>query len=104
MFDELSVRNVFPKFAEDAEVMKNFQDEYPKNRFPDRNYFWTVLNTVHPEYVAEIVAHANAQRFTAKGEAQEHEVIGISEEWWEALNKLPYFSRKFFQKSNSLRF
>ena len=35
------------------------QDEYPKDRLPDRTYFMTVLNTVHPEYVSKMIAHAN---------------------------------------------
>ncbi len=35
-YDELSVRNIFPKFIDDPSVMKYLQDEYPKDRFPDR--------------------------------------------------------------------
>ena len=54
-FDELSVRNLYPRFKEDKSVMKYMQDEYPKQRFPDRAYFFTVLNTVKPEYVKHIV-------------------------------------------------
>ena len=66
-YDELGVKHVFPKFKHDPEVMKYLQDEYPKDRFPDRTYFYTVLNTVHPEYVGDMIAHANSQRFAADG-------------------------------------
>ena len=58
-YDELSVRNIFPKFQSDPLVMQYLQDEYPKDRFPDREYFFTVLNTVHPEYVRKMIEHAN---------------------------------------------
>ena len=40
-FDELSVRNIFPKFKSDPDVMQYLQDNYPKNRIPDRTYFYT---------------------------------------------------------------
>ena len=50
-YDELSVKNIFPKFKRDPKVMQYLQDEYPANRYPDRDYFFTVLNTVHPDHV-----------------------------------------------------
>ena len=67
-FDELSVKSLYPKFKSDPVVMKYLQDEYPNQRFPDRNYFFTVLNTVKPEYVKHIVEKANEFRNTAKNE------------------------------------
>ena len=62
-FDELGVNNIFPKFKSDPDVMLYLQDDYPKNKYPDRTYFYTVLNTVHPEYVSNMIAHANKSRF-----------------------------------------
>ncbi len=103
-YDELSVRNIFPKFIDDPLVMMYLQDEYPKDRFPDRQYFFTVLNTVHPDYVRNIIDHANSQRFSAQGQASETQRVAVSDEWWEELNRLPYFSRKYLSKSNSCRF
>ena len=94
-YDELSVRNIFPKFQSDPEVMKYLQDAYPKGRYPDREYFFTVLNTVHPEYVREMIEHANRQRFAADGQANERKTVGVSEEWWENLIKMPFTSRKY---------
>ena len=67
-YDELSVKNIFPKFKRDAEVMQYLMDEYPANRLPDRDYFFTVLNTVHPEHVRKMIEHAQAQRFSAQGQ------------------------------------
>ncbi len=84
--------------------MVYLQDEYPKDRYPDRQYFFTVLNTVYPEFVSDAIAHANAERFSAQGERGQTERVLISEEWWDNLNKLPYFSRKYITESSSCRF
>ena len=62
-FDELSVKNLFPKFKEDADVMSYLPDRLPSGKLPDRTYFFNVLNTVRPEYVKEMVEHANKLRF-----------------------------------------
>ena len=70
MYDELSVKNVYPKFKNDTQVMQFLQDTYPRDRLPDRTYFFTVLNTMHPNYVSKMIAHANEQRFSSKGEAK----------------------------------
>ena len=53
-----------------------------------------MLNTVHPEYLAKIMAHANEQRMTAAGEANQSESIRITEYWQEQLKAMPYLSRK----------
>ena len=67
-YDELGVNNIWPKFKRDEQFMKHFQDEYAKNRLPDRTYFYTVLNTLYPEYVKKLIAHAQEARFSAQGE------------------------------------
>ena len=70
-YDELGVRHIFENFSDDSEVMKYLMDEYPKGRYPDRQYFYTILNTVHPDYVKAMVEHANKARFAANGQLQE---------------------------------
>ena len=40
-------------------MMIYFPDIYPKNKGPPRTYFFNVLNTVHPEYLQQCLAHAN---------------------------------------------
>ena len=64
-YDELAVKTIFPKFKRDPEVMKYLQDTYPKDRYPDREYFYTVLNTVYPEHVKNMIQHAQKERFSA---------------------------------------
>ena len=46
-------------FAKDAEMMQFFPDTYPKGKGPPRKYFFDVLNTIHPDYLAQVMTHAN---------------------------------------------
>ena len=55
----MSVKNLFPKFEQDDKVMQYMPDSLPKGKFPDRRYFFNVLNTVHYEKTQEMIAHAN---------------------------------------------
>ena len=45
-YDELSVRQLWPQFAGDADVTKYFPDEFPQGKGPPREYFFNVINTV----------------------------------------------------------
>ena len=47
--------------------MKYLPDKYPQNKGPPREYFMNVLNTVYPEYLAQVMSHANQQRMTVAG-------------------------------------
>ena len=69
-FDELSVKNLWPKLQKADDFMKFFPDKLPKNRLPDRTYFFNILNTISPEYVAHLIEHANLQRHSIAGEAR----------------------------------
>ena len=50
-YDELSVKNIYPMYAKDAEMMAYFPDRYPKSKCAPRTYFFNVLNTIHPDYL-----------------------------------------------------
>ena len=95
-YDELSVKSIYPMFKKDAQMMKYFPDIYPKGKGPPRDYFFNILNTIHPDYLQQIMGHAAKQRMTAEGEAQQKEVIKISEYWTEQLASMPYLSCKCF--------
>ena len=62
-FDELSVKNIFPKFQQDPAVMRFLPNRLPKGKLPEREYFFNVLNTVNPEYTQSMIDHANKLRF-----------------------------------------
>ena len=54
-YDELSVNILYPKFKDDRRFMAYFPDKLPKGRWPDRKYFYNVMNTLYPEYTQSLV-------------------------------------------------
>ena len=65
LYDELSVTKFFPMFQGDEEVMRYLPDPTPDKRLPDRTYFFNVMNTLKPEYMQNIIEHANNLRMSA---------------------------------------
>ena len=80
---------------EDAAFNVYFQDTYAEEKGPCWEYFFNILNTVYPEYLSKIMAHAAKMRFTAEGEDAKRHAIKATDEWYEALNNLPFKSSKF---------
>ena len=93
-YEELAVKNIFPRVKDEPEVMVYLPDKLPKSKLPDRQYFFNVLNTVRQEYVTELIAHANRQRFSADRPDIEMETISVHENWWAELTSLPFVSCK----------
>ena len=93
-YDELAVKHLYPQFKKDADMMCYFPDKYPLGKGPPREYFFNVLNTVHPQYLEQVLAHANKQRHTASGEDMKKESIKISQYWDEQLKAMPYLTCK----------
>jgi hypothetical protein len=58
-FDELSVKNFWPRIQGNQRVMRFFPDKLPKGRQPDHEYFWNVYNTLEEPYVRQLLTHAN---------------------------------------------
>ena len=91
-FDELSVANLQEKMKVDAEFMQYFPDSLPKGKLHDRSFFFNILMTVKPEYVQAMVEHANKQRFGCIQPDTIADTIEVTNEWWNALNAMPFFS------------
>ena len=94
-YDELSVKNLWPKLAKDDEFIQYFPDKYPAGKGPPRQYFFDILNTIHPEYLEQVLQHANKQRMAADGANNQRDSIQISKFWEEELKAMPYLSRKY---------
>ena len=62
MYDELSVVNLWPDMQNDANFMQYFPDQMAKNRLPERDYFFNIMNSLMGEYAQAIMQHANEQR------------------------------------------
>ena len=67
---------------------------FPKDKGPDREYFFNIVNTVQGEFLQKMIDHANKQRNTTEGERGQKEAIKISEFWEEMFKKMPYKSSK----------
>lgn len=93
-YDELSVKRLFPEFKKDAQFMAYFPDHYPPSRGPPREYFFNVMNTLQPDYLANIMQHASKERMSTQGEDMKNQSIEISDFWFDALKEMPYLSRK----------
>ena len=96
-YDEISVKALWPEVKKDADFMLYFPSKYPKDKGPPREYFFNILNTKMPDYLKQILDHANKLRMTAAGEGQETEAIKISQYWEEQLKAMPYLSSKYSQ-------
>ena len=57
-YDELSVKALLPEWQAQPDFWVYFPDKLPKDRVPDRDYFFTILNTLQPDYVAAMIKHA----------------------------------------------
>ena len=99
MFDELAVKNIWPSCQRMPEIMQYFPNSLPKGRLPDRQFFWTVLNTLNTEYVSQLIAHATSARNEAGQSNIEEETIVITNEMAEVLKDAPMISCKW-NKSN----
>ena len=64
-YDELGVVSLTAQMKEDAHFQAYFPDKLPKGRNPGREYFFNVLNTLHPDYVQALVEHAQKLRYSA---------------------------------------
>ena len=93
-YDELSVKNLWPSLAKDKKFVVFFPDNWAESKGPSRKYFFDILNTVHPEYLQQIVSHANEVRMSAGSELNKTHSIKITDEWNERLHSLPYLSCK----------
>ena len=70
-WEELSVKKLWKDLKEDGAFNIYFQDSYPEDRGPCRTYFIDILNTVYPDYLSKIMAHASKQRYGDEAMADE---------------------------------
>ena len=78
-YDELSVRKLWPQYKKDVEFAKYFPDSFQDGKGPARSYFFAILNTIYPDYLAKIMSHANKMRWTSKAPDTQKSSINITE-------------------------
>ena len=57
-YDELSVRSLWPQLKKDKAFAQYFPSAFPKDKGPPRTYFFDILNTLQPDYLKQLMAHA----------------------------------------------
>ena len=93
-YDEISVVNLYPKFKTDANITVYLPSNLPAGKLPDRTYFFNILNTIYEERLSAMIAHANKVRFQASADGIQEETVAVTDEWWQKLNEMPFFSCK----------
>ncbi len=93
-YDELSVKAMLPAWRAQPDFWVYFPDQLAKDRLPDRAYFFTIMNSLHPEYVAAMIKYAQQLRFTGQQQEEEGQSIVMANHWVESLQALPFVSRK----------
>jgi len=58
-YEELSVKALWPQFSNEDDVKKYFPDELIPGKGPPREYFFNVLNTLQPDFLKQMMDHAN---------------------------------------------
>ena len=83
---QLAVKHVY----EPAKLLPNVSDYLPdptgkeEERLPERDFFWKVLYTLHPDYVDDIVKQAKNKKKSKDENLQEQKwALGVSREWME---------------------
>ena len=103
LYQELNIADMLEVFKDHEELKRHLPNRLAKGRQIDRTYFFTVLNTLEPDKLSQIIAHAQEQRNVAQDEEQQMESIKISESWYEQLKEVPFKSSKYSSISNSSR-
>jgi hypothetical protein len=93
-YDEISVKNIYPRVKDDTTVSQYLPDNLPAGRQLDRTFFFNVLHTLHPDFVKGIISHAQRLRNTADDDTKKGDFIKVSAEWQTQLEALPFVSSK----------
>ncbi len=56
---ELSVKNLWQEVMQDKELSPYFPSNISEKNLPPREFFFNVLNTVQPSYIAALIKHAH---------------------------------------------
>ena len=88
-YDEISVSNLYDYAMTLPRMAQYFPDSYPKGRACNREYFFSILATVHPKYFEQLIRSCKDARFKVNDEEQKNDAIVITEEWAEALSEFP---------------
>ncbi len=80
-YDELSVQGLIKDIMASKDLSKFFPEQKTPSDLPDREYFFTIINTVEPDYLSQLIKHAQNQRFNNMVPDENPNVIEVTSFW-----------------------
>ena len=63
LYEELSVENIFNQVKDDKSIISYLNYYEDHTVLPNRHFFFGILGTLEPSYLASLIKHANKIRF-----------------------------------------
>ena len=83
MFDELSVKNLYPDAMKDPLLRDYLPDlEMTSNRLPERDFFFGILGTLKNVYLNKIIQDASRVRNEADEKDPAKDFIMLADDWY----------------------
>ena len=95
-YDELSVVSLIADIMKEKELAKFLPEQRTRADLPDRQFFFNVVITTDPDYLAALLKHAHNLRFGAKNPQDNPTTIEVNEQWAKELQASPFYFRKDF--------
>ena len=93
-FDELSASKISELVRDDASVRLHMKDEWASGKQThSREWFFNVLNTIHPGFLDQLIEHASNTRHGKVQEEQKADTILCTDHWAAELMANPYYSK-----------
>ena len=103
---QLAVKIIYPQAAKIVPDILDYMPELQgknEDRYPERDFFYRVLNALHPEIVDSLITEAAAVRMPKSQNLQEEQwKISVSDEWMDRLLMYDYNSSKCFSNMSNL--
>ena len=71
-----------------------FPDGYPKGRACNREYFFSVLATLHPKYFDALIRSCKDARNKVNTDEQKNNAIVITQRWADELSEFSNYGKK----------
>ena len=93
-FDELSAQKISELVRDDPAVKLHMKDEWAAGKQThQREWFFNVLNTIHPSFLDQLIKHAIASRHGANQEEHKSDTILCTDQWAQELTANPYYGK-----------
>ena len=92
-YEEISVAQLYDECIKLPGMAIYFPDKYPKGRQCGREYFFTIMGTLHPDYTNKLILNSKKQRFDGDEEEDVKEKIEIDPSWEAELKAYPQYAK-----------